>query len=154
MFHTVSPAVTFVVSLCIAAAFPDGAVVLSGGPTFPLQVDKVKLWTIHAKGKKFDTSSVLFPVSLYGEFRDNIDTVFTYVEALRKHRPELAISSDSLAGRPCLSFEYMGLWVVRVFFLNNGFKSGKLVAAVDRYPFVVIMTRGFSKRLEKLAGTK
>jgi hypothetical protein len=47
----------------------------------------------------------------------------------------------------------MGLWVMRVFFLNGRYASARLTAAVDRYPFVVVMTKGFSGRLKKLIKT-
>jgi hypothetical protein len=154
MFQTVSSAGFLIVFMFTAVSFPDATVVQSGSPTFPLQVDKVTLFVPPEAGTKRDSLTVRLPASLYAELRDNIDTIFTYADALRRHRRELSgtFGGDEDA-RPCLTLEYMGLCVMRIFFVNNGFRSGKLIAAVDRYPFVVVMTRGFSARLKKLVRT-
>lgn len=131
--------------------------VQSGSPTFPLQVDNVTI-VMHVRrglGKKRDSVTVRLPVSLYAELRDNIDTVFTYADALMRHRRELAQqeNADTVHTGSYLTFEYMGLRVMSIFFSNQGFTSGKLIAAEDRYPFVVVLTKGFSVRLKKLIKT-
>jgi hypothetical protein len=141
-----------IVAVVAGTAFSDAIVVQSGSPTFPLQVDKVTLSAVRVTKKKSDTVSAVLPVSLYADFRDNVDTMLTYADALRLRRPELSGGN----ARYVLTFEYMGLCVMQVFFRGKRLSSGKLVAAVDRYPFVVILTRGFSARMEKLmrAGPK
>lgn len=156
MFQTVSSAGILLVFLCAAVALPDATVVQSGSPTFPLQVDNVTL-TVPCSpgGKKRDSMTVRLSVSLYAELRDNIDTIFTYADALRRHRQELSgTSGGNDSARSCLRLEYMGLCVMRIFFLNGSYRSGKLIAAVDRYPFVVVLTKGLSARLKKFAGKK
>jgi hypothetical protein len=151
MFRIAASTGFLMVFLSTAVVFPDGSVVQSGSPTFPLQVDRLSLRVIRAAAaKKPDTASIPLPVSLYADLRDNLDTIFTYADALRKRRPELAGNPSG----PSLTIEYMGLCVMRIFFLNNSYKSGKLIASVDRYPFVVVLTRGFSARMKKLAGKK
>jgi hypothetical protein len=155
MYQTIAPACVLIVALCATAVLPDASVVQSGSPTFPLQVDKAKLIIYReSAGKKADSLTLSLPVSLYAELRDNIDTVFTYADALRNRRQELSGCRGKADGRwSCLTFEYMGLTVLRVFFSCNGYKSGKLAAAVDRYPFVVVLSKGFSTRLKKLIKT-
>lgn len=153
MVQNVSSAFILIVLVFAAAALPDATVVQSGSPTFPLQADKVTLsvrWAGSGKRGQ-DSVTVRLPVALYADMRDNIDTIFTYADALRRHRPELAASPDDAPVRPRLTIEYMGICVMQLFFQNGAYKSGKLVAAVDRYPFVVVLTRGFAARLKKLA---
>jgi hypothetical protein len=150
MFQTASSAAFLIVVACTVGAFSDVTVIRSGGPTFPLQVDKVRATVYRNVGEKKDSLTVGLPVSLYAELRDNIDTIFTYADALRKRRRELSENSDHASGGSYVTFEYLGLCVMRIFFSNTGFGSGKLAAAEDRYPFVVILTKGFSKRLKKL----
>jgi len=140
-----------ILALVVPGAFPDAIVVQSGSPTFPLQVDNVKLSEGRGAGKETDTLSLQLPISLYADFRDNVDTMLTYADALRKHRPEISTAEGNKEPRRVLAFEYMGLCVMQVFFSGTGFSSGKLVATEDRYPFVVILTKGFSARLERLA---
>lgn len=150
MFQTISSAGILIVVFYAAGAFPDATVIQSDVPTFPLQVDEAKATVCRVHVKKEDSCTVRLPVSLYAELRDNIDTVFAYADAFRKRRPELSENADSGS---CLTFEYMGLFVMRIFFLNGGYRSGKLVTAEDRYPFVVVLTKGFSVRLRKLIKT-
>ena len=152
MFRTIVFSQLLILTLA-AAALPDATVVQSGSPTFPLQVDKVTLSVPYGCPAKRgqDSVTVRLPVALYADMRDNIDTIFTYADALRRRRPELAASPDDAPVRPRLTIEYMGICVMQMFFQNSTYKSGKLVAAVDRYPFVVVMTRGFAARMKKLA---
>lgn len=142
-----------ILTMAVFNAFSDATVVQSGSPTFPLRVDNVKLTKYRGQGKKQDSMTIKLPVSLYAELRDNVDTIFTYADALRKHRRELLRTTGTMRNGSCLTFEYMGLWVMRIFFSNNGYGSGKLMAAEDRYPFVVVLTRGFSARMKKLIKT-
>jgi hypothetical protein len=150
MFRTI----IFSMLALAATAFPDASVVQSGCPTFPLQVDKVTLTIAKSSGKNPRTRAL--PLSTYEELRGNIDTIFTYADALRNRRPELAGCEHA----PILTFEYMGITVMRVIFpceartARNPYKSARLSAAEDRYPFVVVLTRGFSTRMKKLADKK
>jgi hypothetical protein len=155
VYQTIAPACLLIIALCATTVLPDASVVQSGSPTFPLQVDKVKLTVHYDAGKKTDSLTLPLPVSLYEELRENIDTVFSYADALRNRRQELSGCRGKAGDSPssCLTFEYMGLSVMRVFFSCNGYKSGKLAAAVDRYPFVVVLSKGFSTRLKKLIKT-
>jgi hypothetical protein len=152
MFRTIVFSQLLILTLA-AAALPDATVVQSGSPTFPLQVDKITLSVPYGCPAKRGQDSVTarLPVALYEDVRNNIDTIFTYADALRRHRPELAASPEDASVRPRLTIEYMGICVMRLFFQNSAYKSGKLVAAVDRYPFVVVLTRGFAARMKKLA---
>jgi hypothetical protein len=149
MFRTIIFSYLLVHTLAVTSCFSDATVVQSGSPTFPLQADSVSLTVHRVRGNGVDSAVIGLPVSLYAELRDNIDTVFTYADALRRHRRELSQSVTS-----CLTVGYMGICVMRIFFSNNGYRSGKLVAAVDRYPFVVVLTKGLSARLKKLAERK
>jgi hypothetical protein len=155
MFQNAPSALIFTVLLCAVTVLPDATVVQSGSPTFPLQVDKLTLSVFRSSpGKKgLDSATVRLPLSLYAELRDNIDTVFTYADALRRRRPELSPHPADRAAGPCLTIEYMGLWVMRLYFQSVACKSGRLIAAVDRYPFVVVLTRGFAARMKKLIKT-
>jgi hypothetical protein len=131
---------------CTASAIADGSVVQSGSPTFPLQVDRAVLTLRCGQGKTAPPRTVSLPVSLFAELRDNIDTMFTYADALRRRRPELAGAPE----KACLSFEYMGVSVLRMYFPCGRFESGRLESSEDRYPFVAVLTKGFTARLKKL----
>jgi hypothetical protein len=152
MFRTIM----FSMLALAATVFPDASVVQSGSPTFPLQVDKVALTVVCGGGKNLVSRTVGLPLSMYEELRGNIDTIFTYADALRNRRPELAGCEHA----PILTFEYMGIPVMRVVFpceartARNPYTRARLSAAEDRYPFVVVLTRGFSVRLKKLAPKK
>jgi hypothetical protein len=145
--------VLLVLTLAASNVFPDATVVQSGSPAFPLQVDNVTLIVHRSIAKKRDSVTFRLPVSFYAELRDNIDTIFTYADALRKHRRELSCTADAAHNGSSLTFEYMGLRVMSIFFPDQSCTSGKLVAAEDRYPFVVVLTKGFSARLKKLIKT-
>jgi hypothetical protein len=155
MNRTLSVAGLTVFALCVIAVFPGVSVVQSGSPTFPLQVDKVTLTIAGRSGKKPDSRTMTLPLSTYEELRGNIDSIFTYADALRNRRRELA----RCAHASCLTFEYMGIAVMRIAFpcearnARGVYRSGRLAAAEDRYPFVVVLTRGFSARLKKLTKT-
>jgi hypothetical protein len=155
MYQTIAHACVLIIALFASAVLPDASVVQSGSPTFPLQVDKVKLTVHRGAEKKTDSLTLPLPVSLYAELRDNIDTIFTYADALRNRRQELSGCRGKAGGAlsSCLTFEYMGLTVMRVFFSCSGYKSGRLAAAVDRYPFVVVLSKGFSVRMKNLTKT-
>jgi len=139
-----SSSVLFSILIAAGSLFADATVIQSASPAFPLEIDRVILTGKHLGVKKADT----LRLSLYDELRDNIDSVFSYADALRLHRQELSISSET--GYACVSFEFLGLPAMKVFLQNAQCKSAKLSAAMDHYPYVVVFTKGFSKRLRKL----
>ena len=125
--------------------FADAIVISSGRPDFPLETDAATLIVYHAS-MAGDSTVLTLPVQIYVDFRDNIDTIFNYAEALRDKRTELSLS-DSCYAR--LEFRSLGLRQVSVAFRNRSLKTGKLACGADRYPFVVVFTKGFAGRLRK-----
>ncbi len=144
-------AVFFFVVLTFDATplYADATVIQSGSPAFPLEIDRIVLTIVNNHTKnRVDTVSRVLRQNLYAELRDNIDTVFSYADALRLHRSELSVSAESSSAY--LTFEYLGLPAMKVFLQNPTCKSAKLSSSTDRYPYVIVFTKGFSTQLRKL----
>jgi hypothetical protein len=137
---------------CCSSLFADATVISGGGPSYPLQIDAVML-NVH-NGYAKDSFSIKLPASFYTDFRDNVDSVYTYADAFRKRRNELSAGSNREDTSACLIFSTLGLPAMRFYFYPGQSKSGRLLTSDDKYPFVIVLTKGFSTQLAKLLKKK
>ena len=141
----------FLSLLCGTAARADVTVMRGNGPQFPLQVDAIFLIEKFIPNGFADSSVKQLPVSFYAEVRDNIDSSFTYPQALKAGRKELAGCKKGFKYGAQVVFRNKGAWVMSLFFSCGDFGAAKCMTSTDPYPFVVVFTKGFSRKLRKLA---
>ena len=140
--------------LISSRTFPDARVISGSGPEFPLAIDSVYFFAWHDSAGAADSAVTALPQTWYADLRNNIDSVFNYVSALRSHRKELSGCGHGCAFRSCLSFYTEGEPTLKVMFGCGDYAGGKLVTATDHYPFVVKLTKGFAAKLKRLASGK
>jgi hypothetical protein len=139
---------------CASGLFADATVTRGSGPNFPLEADGVLLFVWRGLAGAADSSVTALPLSVYTELRENIDSVYNYATALKLRRKELSGCEKGPKYGACLSVTTLGTATLKVFFLRSDFRSGKILTATDRSPFVVIFTKGFSEKLKRLAKSK
>jgi hypothetical protein len=138
----------------VAVLYADATVTRGSGPDFPLEADSAFLFVWRDSAGISDSSITALPASIYAELRNNIDSVYNYATALRLKRKELSGCATGRKYGSCLSFTTMGTVTLKVLFSCGDYRSGKVITATDRYPFVVKLTKGFSEKLRKLARKK
>jgi hypothetical protein len=144
-------AYTLLAFVLFHSAPADVTVLRGSGPQFPLQVDGVFLTVKHSDNGRADSSVAPLPVSWYAEIRDNIDSTYTYPQALRAKKRELAGCPKGFKYGSRLTLHYRGACVLTLLFSCGSFRAAKCITSTDPYPFVLVFTKGFCRRLERLA---
>ena len=149
--ETIIVASIFMALLYCTAARADVTVMRGNGPQFPLQVDAIFFIVKFIANGSADSSVKQLPVSFYAEVRDNIDSSYTYPQALRAGRKELAGCKKGFRYGAQMVFRNKGARVMSLFFSCDDFGAAKCMTSADPYPFVVVFTKGFSRKLHRLA---
>jgi hypothetical protein len=138
---------------CAQKVCADASVISSKGPTFPLELDSIYLIVHSNKTDKKDSLKINLALAFFTDMQEHVDSVFSYAEALRRQRKELSYKYVLGDGGACLVVITKGAVSFKVFFIPKKFGSGKVYASGDKYPSVIVFTKGFEKRLKTIAAS-
>jgi hypothetical protein len=141
-------------SVCAMAhgAFGQLSVVSGTGPDYPLKADSIVLMKAAGRPPHVRDSMVTaLPPDFLDELKNNVDSVFNYVDAVRLRREEITGCVHGVKYGSCIRFFNEKKQVMKISFPCKRFSVGLLDVIADKYPYAVTFKPEFVKKMERLA---
>jgi len=141
--------ILFIIFISCLDLYAEVGLVSCRGPAFPAEVDSIIciVKNVHSGKQRVDSSGCSLPLTFFEDFRNNIDSVINYVDAVKLKRPEISGCSKGIKFRNSIEFFSNKKIVMKISFSCRSFNGGLLDVRAEKYPYAVVFKQDFVRKI-------